>query len=129
MTWLGRSVVAALLAGALAALTSSTAFAHECFNIDKNQHNPDAGVQVAFDEDDNIAFASDGVMKRVEHGLIDPDSGEGFHGLIGFVDEEGEIVASTFIVTPEGEIPVIAQDSGSSDHGIVNVCDAGLCGP
>jgi hypothetical protein len=125
-----RLIAGAALAATLFALTGGTALAGECFNADKNAHNPGAGAQVVLDGEDNIVSATNGVMNRVEKGLIDPDSGEGYHGLIAFdFDGDGEADASTFIVTPNDEIPEQAQENGSPDHGIINICDAGLCGP
>jgi hypothetical protein len=126
-----RRLVAGLaIAGTLFGVTGGTAFAHECFNISKNEQNPTAGAQIILDGDDNILWATNGMMARIDQGLIDPATGEGYHGIIAF-DFTGDEVAdaSTFIVTPTGEIPLVAQESGSPDHGIVNICDAGLCGP
>ena len=53
---------------------------------------------------------------------MDPDTGEGFHGLVGF-DIDGDNVAdlATYIVGPNGEIPQNAQDNGATCQGIINI--------
>ena len=101
---------------------SAPAFAHECFNVSKNEHNPGAGAQVVLGPDDEIVSATNGVVNRIEHGLIDPETGEGFHGIIAF-DEDGDGVAdaSTYIVGPNDEIPEQAQERGAECAGIVNI--------
>jgi hypothetical protein len=105
-------------------LSGSSAFAHECINLNKPAG---AGAQIVVGDDDEVLWATNGVIKRFEKGLIGTD-GEGFHGILAF-DEDNDGVAdgSTYIVGPEGEIPTAAQQNGSPDHGIVNVCDAGFC--
>lgn len=51
-----------------------------------------------------------------------PDTGAGFHGLIGFdFDGDGTVDVQTFIVGPDDEIPELAQFNGPSCHGITNV--------
>lgn len=115
---------AAVTCSAVMAL-GGTAFAHECTNASKNEHAPGAGAQVVFD-DNGIVSAKQGFTKRVESGKIDLETGEGFHGLVGFADSEGNVVGTTYIVGPEGEIPLKAQQNGSPDHGIVNIC-GGTC--
>ena len=114
--------------GGLFFASSGQALAHQCCNVSKNEQNPGAGAQVVIDDEDNIVFATNGLINRVDRGLVDPESGEGYHGVVAFdVDGDGEADFSTYQVTPGDEIPPQAQQNGSPDDGIVNVCDAGLC--
>jgi hypothetical protein len=108
------AVTTALLAAA------GPAWAHECVNPDKNQA---AGVQVVIDVNtEEIVWISDGLQQRIEQGLVDPDTGEGFSGLLGFdLDGDGTADLSTFIVGPNMEIPEEAQFNGPACHGITNV--------
>ena len=75
-----------------------------------------------------VVSATKGLVNRFERGIIDPDTGDGFHGIVGF-DEDGDGVAdaSTYIVGPNGEIPLNAQLRGSPDHGIINICGPEGC--
>jgi hypothetical protein len=96
-----------------------TALADHCTNAEKD---PTKGVQVVINTTDgSIESANAGVQNRVENGLIDPDSGEGFHGLVGLDnDGDGTADAMTYIVGPEGDaLPETAIHNGSPDHGIV----------
>jgi hypothetical protein len=108
------AVTAALVASA------GTAWAHECVNANKNQA---AGVQVVIDVNTGaIVWVSDGLQQRIEQGLVDPDTGEGFSGLLGFdLNGDGTADVSTFIVGPTAEIPAQAQLNGSVCNGIVNI--------
>lgn len=125
-----RVALTLVVAAALFGASGGVAAAHECFNASKNANKPAAGAQVVFGEDDTILYATNGLMNRISRGLVDEETGEGFHGLIAFDDDgDGIADAHTFIVTPAGEIPTIAQSSGSPDHGIVNICDALVCEP
>lgn len=115
----GTTVVVAVMLG------SGIAGAHQCTNASKP---PGAGAQVVIDGNtDEVVYATKGLLNRFERGLIGPD-GEGYHGLVG-VDLDGDAKADmmTYIVTPTGEIPTKAQQNGSPDHGIVNLC-GGTCG-
>jgi hypothetical protein len=108
------AVTAALLTAA------GPTWAHECVNADKNAA---AGVQVVIDANTGaLVWISDGLQQRIEQGLVDPDTGEGFSGLIGFdVNGDGVTDVSTFIVGPNMEIPEEAQFNGPACHGITNV--------
>jgi hypothetical protein len=114
-----------LTLGAVAAATAllaaaGPAWAHECVNADKNQA---AGVQVVIDANTGeLVWISQGLQQRIAQGLVDPDTGEGFSGLLGF-DVDGDAVAdvSTYIVGPEMEIPEQAQFNGPACHGITNI--------
>lgn len=102
------------------ALAAGSASAHECVNISKQ--NQAAGVQIVFGDGPDPVWISDGLQKRIDAGVVDLDTGEGFHGLIGIdFDGDGVTDAATFIVGPEGEISEKAQANGSPCHGIVNI--------
>ncbi len=114
----GATVVAVVVVG------SGIAGAHECTNASKP---PGAGAQIVIDGNtDQVVWATKGLTKRFEKGLIGPD-GEGFHGLVGIdLDGDGAADLMTYIVGPNGELPTQAQQNGSPDHGIVNIC-GGTC--
>jgi hypothetical protein len=108
------AVTTALLAAA------GPALAHECGNADKNQA---AGVQVVIDVNTGaVVWVSNGLQRRIEQGLVNPDTGEGFSGLLGFdLDSDGTADVSTFIVGPDAEIPEEAQFNGAACHGVINI--------
>jgi hypothetical protein len=65
-----------------------------------------------------------GLENRIAQGIVDFESGEGFHGLIAFdVDGDGVADFSTWIgVGPDGhEIPIEAQFRGPACRGITNL--------
>jgi hypothetical protein len=112
----------------IVAAWGTAASAHECYNASKPAG---AGAQIILgeDADGNETFdAKQGVIKRIEKGIIDLETGEGFHGILGF-DEDGDGVADghTYIVGPNGELPLTAQLRGSTDHGINNLCGPTGC--
>jgi len=117
-----RRLGTAAAVGAFALLVGAgPAFAHECVNASKQ--NQAAGVQIVIDANTGEAvWVSNGLAHRIDQGLIDPDTGAGFSGLVGF-DLDGDAVAdvSTFIVGPEMEIPEQAQFNGPACHGITNI--------
>jgi hypothetical protein len=108
------AVTTALLAAA------GPAWAHECMNADKNQV---AGVQVVIDVNTGaIVWTSNGLQRRIDQGLVDPDTGEGFSGLLGFdLNSDGTADVSTFIVGPDAEIPEQAQFNGPACHGVIPI--------
>ena len=110
---------------ALVALTAGPVLAGACTNADKQ---PDAGVQVTISFVTGHIIVSDGLQKRIDQGVVDPITFEGFHGLAGF-DVTGDDVAdvTTFIVGPQFEIPEIAQLSGAECHGIIGLDDLEQC--
>jgi hypothetical protein len=59
----------------------------------------------------------------VNNGIIDPETGEGFHGLIGLdFDGDQTVDVMTYHVGPDGDaLPETAIDNGSPDHGIVDI--------
>lgn len=121
----GGKIVA--FAGVVAVVVggSGTAWAHECTNVSKP---PGAGAQVVIDgATDNLVSWTKGFENRYVRGIIGPD-GEGYHGLLAVdVDGDGAADVMTYLVGPNGEIPIQAQQNGSPDHGIVNLC-GGTCG-
>jgi hypothetical protein len=116
---LSRTIVAGDASPALVLLAAGPSYAHECTNADKPAG---AGVQVIIGPDDSIEWATPGIWSRISRGLIDPDTGEGFSGLIGF-DFEGDGTADlfTYIVGPGGELPDAAQWNGATCHGVINM--------
>lgn len=107
------------LAGAAASLllAAAPALAHECTNASKNQNAPSKGAQIIFGcGDGDIITAKKHAIRVLEAG--------GFpSGWIAFdVDCDGVADAGTYIVGPNGEIPTQAQDNGSNEHGVMNVC-------
>ena len=123
-----RLTVGAVAAAATVVLTAGPGLAHECTNLDKN---PGAGAQLVFGPTGDVVYMSMGLQNRVDRGIVDFETGEGFSGLIGF-DEDGDGVADgfTWIVGPDGEIPLQAQWNGSMCHGVINfeVVEACLAG-
>lgn len=121
MPFIKNKVVGAFAGAILASLlVVSTAMAHECINASKG--NPGAGAQLVIGADGSIVYMTPGLAHRFEQGLIDPETGEGFHGLIGF-DYDGDGVAdmTTWIVGPNDEIPIQAQLHGPACRGVTNV--------
>jgi hypothetical protein len=114
------TVAAAMLA---LSMMAAPAFAHFCVNASKPAH---AGAQIVFGPDDEILHITNGLANRLEKGLVDGESGEGFHGIIGFVDEDGS-EGHTYIVTPDGEIPSEAQWNGPACRGITNFARLAEC--
>jgi hypothetical protein len=110
------------MAIAASLLIASSALAHECVNASKSDQG--AGAQVLIDDSTGeIVWMTEGLANRLELGVIDPDSGEGFHGLIAF-DATGDGIAdySTWIdVGPDGEVPLVAQLSGPACRGLTNL--------
>ena len=115
-----RSVVAAFGGVVLSLLMATSVLAFECTNLSKP---PAAGTQVVFGPGDEIVWVSRGLERRIEQGLVDPETGDGFHGLLGFdFDGDGVVDASTYIgVGPDGEIPLEAQFAGPACRGLSNL--------
>ena len=114
--------ILATMAGVIASLVvASSALAHECTNVSKS--DAAAGAQVMFGPSGDIIWITPGAARRVERGLIDSATGDGFHGLIAFdFDGDGSADASTYIgVGPDGEIPLEAQFNGPACRGITNL--------
>ena len=112
----------ALPAGILASLLiASTALGFECTNASKSR--ADAGAQVVFGVDGQILSITPGLLKRIEQGLVNPETGEGFHGQVAFdLDGDGVADASVYFgVGPDGEIPLTAQLNGPACRGLTNI--------
>jgi hypothetical protein len=120
MTTIRRLAVATIATGAVLMLAAGPGSAHECINASKQ--NQAAGVQLVLNEQDEIVWVSKGLQGRIDRGLVDLATGEGFSGLIGF-DADGDNAAdfATFIVGPNDEIPLQAQLNGATCKGIVNI--------
>ena len=120
-----RLTVGAVAAAATVVLTAGPGLAHECTNLDKN---PGAGAQLVFGPTGDVVYISKGLQNRVDQGIVDFETGEGFSGLIGF-DEDGDGVADAFtwIVGKDGEIPQQAQWNGSMCHGVINMSVVEAC--
>jgi hypothetical protein len=117
-----RRRVLAGFAGALASIVlAAPVLADECINASKS--DPVAGAQVLIGSDGQILWVTEGGLHRIEQGLVDPDTGEGFHGLIAFdLDGDGVADISTwFGVGPDGEIPLEAQFRGPACRGLTNI--------
>ncbi|HEX6517435.1 MAG TPA: hypothetical protein VF049_17860 [Nocardioidaceae bacterium] len=125
MRVLRRTVITSLSAAALLGAGAAPSLAHECVNASKQDQA--AGVQVIMDlstSEGGIEWVSQGLERRIDNGLVNPETGEGFHGLMGFdLDGDGSADVSTWIVGPEGEIPTVAQTSGAPCNGVVNLED------
>ncbi|MGE9809046.1 hypothetical protein [Janibacter sp. G1551] len=119
MRLIRRVVIGTIASVGVLGLTAGPALAHECVNASKQ--NQSAGVQLVLG-DAGPVWISQGLQQRIDQGLVDFETGEGFHGLIGF-DMDGDAVAdlSTWIVGPDGEIPLQAQFNGQPCKGVTNI--------
>ena len=118
---MGRRL-SAIAAGVLASLMiAGSALGFECTNASKS--DPAAGAQVLFGPTGEIVWTTPGLAKRVAQGIVDPDTGDGFHGQIAFdFDGDGLADASTYVgVGPDGEIPLEAQFRGPACRGLTNL--------
>ena len=118
-----RTFVSVVAAVAAMLLLASSALAMDCMNASKP--NQAAGAQVVIRADTGeIEWASAGVLKRIQQGLIDPVTGAGYHGILGF-DFEGDgvvDVSTWFGVGPDGEeIPQSAQFNGPACRGATSI--------
>jgi len=114
------SVVAVLRGVPLTLMMATSVLAFAWTNLSKP---PAAGTQVVFGPNDEIVWLSRGLERRIEQGIVNPESGDGFHGLLGFdFDGDGVVDASTYIgVGPDGEIPLEAQFAGPACRGMSNL--------
>jgi hypothetical protein len=115
--------IAATLGGALSLMVASTALAMDCTNASKS--SPSAGAQVLLDAaTGEVLWSTPGLAQRVRQGLVDPVTGDGFHGIIAFdLDGDGLADVSTWAgVGPDGhEIPLHAQLNGPACRGLTSV--------
>ena len=116
-----RPITATFLAVLASLAIVSSALAHECVNASKSDQAD--GAQILIGPAGEIVWMTEGLANRIEQGVIDQDTGAGFHGLIAF-DATGDGVAdySTWIdVGPDGEVPLVAQLSGPACKGLTNL--------
>lgn len=117
-----RAVIVTTGAVAGLVLSAGPALADNCTNASKKY--ADSGAQIVFGPNDEVLFITQGLENRISQGIVDPESGEGFHGIIAFDDDgDGVADASTYIgVGPEGdELPIEAQFRGPACRGITNL--------
>lgn len=122
-TALRRSVTTVVMTVGVVAMVGGPALAHQCINASKAANgNHEAGAQVVFGPDDEIVSITKGLEKRIEKGIVDPETGEGFHGILAW-DEDGDGTADghTYIVGPEAQIPETAQQNGPDCKGITDI--------
>jgi hypothetical protein len=117
-----RRPITATILGIVASLAiASSVLAHECINVSKSDQA--AGAQALIGPTGEVVWMTEGLAHRLEQGLIDPVTTEGFHGLYA-VDVAGDGTAdfSTWIdVGPDGEIPLTAQLNGPLCKGLTNL--------
>jgi hypothetical protein len=116
-----RSIFVSTVALLISVLIAGPALAFECTNASKP---PAAGAHLVLGPDFMTPiYISDALLKRIEQGIIDSETGEGFHGIVAFdFDGDGEADASTwFGVGPDGEIPLEAQFAGPACRGLTNI--------
>ena len=117
-----RPLLVGIASLAAIGLGAAPALAHECVNASKK--NQAAGVQVVFNQanEGEVSWISKGLQSRIEKGVVDLETGEGFHGLIG-IDFDGDrsVDVATYLVGPTGEIPQKAQWNGPACKGIINI--------
>jgi hypothetical protein len=119
MRALPRAIVASLGATAAVVLIAAPGLAHECVNASRNGA---AGAQLVLNDAGDIVYISKGLQSRIDNGLVDFETGEGFHGLIGFdVDNDGVGDLATWIVGKDGEVPLQAQYNGPVCKGVTNI--------
>jgi hypothetical protein len=117
-----RTLLVATVTMIFVGMLSGTALALECINASKSDQS--AGAQLILGPDfETPIYISQGLQERLENGVVDFETGEGFHGLIAFdLDGDGVADASTwFGVGPEGEIPLEAQFAGPACRGLTNI--------
>ena len=120
-----RTVMGAVAAAGLVVATAGAGLAHECTNLDKK---PGAGAQIIFGPTGDVEYMTTGLQNRVNRGIVDLETGQGFSGLVGLdFDGDGAADAFTWIVGPNGEIPLQAQWNGSMCHGVINMEAAQAC--
>ncbi len=111
----------AVVAGVVASIAlSSVALANECVNASKQ---PEAGAQAIINfVTGEVQVVTEGLQRRIDQGLVDPATGEGFHGLFGFdFNGDGIVDATSYIVGPDDHIPELAQVNGPACHGVTNI--------
>jgi hypothetical protein len=120
---MSRTILATILAIVASLAVATSALAMDCTNASKS--DPAAGALALIDGNTGeVLWLSQGLMERLERGVVDPETGEGLHGLIA-IDFTGDGIAdvSTWIgVGPDGEeIPVNAQLNGPVCRGLTSI--------
>ena len=114
-----RMALGGIAAAATIVLTAGPGLAHECINASRNGI---AGAQLVLGSDDSIIWMTKGLEQRVAQGLVNLETGEGFSGLVAFdIDGDGVGDLATWIVGPNGEIPLKAQFNGDPCKGVTNI--------
>ena len=114
-----RRALGGIAAAATIVLTAGPGLAHECINASRNGI---AGAQLVLGSDDSIIWMTKGLEQRVAQGLVNLETGEGFSGLVAFdIDGDGVGDLATWIVGPNGEIPLKAQFNGDPCKGVTNI--------
>ncbi len=76
-----RPITAAFLGIVASLAIASSALGHECTNASKS--DPAAGAQALIDSNTGeILWMTEGLANRLAKGVVDPDTSEGFHGLL-----------------------------------------------
>ena len=117
-----RSITASFLGIVTSLAIASSALGHECTNASKS--DPAAGAQALIDSNTGeILWMTEGLANRLANGVVDPNTTEGFHGLVAFdLNSDGIADFSTWIgVGPDGEVPLVAQLSGPACRGLTNL--------
>jgi hypothetical protein len=113
--------MAAVVVGVVASLLiASSASAFECTNASKPAAS---GAQVVIGSAGQILYITPGLQERIDRGIVDGETGEGYHGILAF-DLDGDNVADASIyfgVGPDGEIPLEAQFRGPACRGLTNI--------
>ena len=119
MAVLRRVLMGTTAATAAVVLSAGPGLAHECINASRNGV---AGAQLVLGTDDSVIYISKGLQSRVDRGLVDFETGEGFSGLVGFdIDGDGVGDLATWIVGPNAELPLKAQFNGDPCKGATNI--------
>ncbi len=105
-------------------MAAGPALAYECVNASKKDQGSGAQIVLAGDFE-TILWTTPGVERRIAQGVIDPETGEGFHGIIGVdFDGDGTVDFATWTsIGPDGQIPTVAQEAGAECRGIVHAED------
>ena len=114
-----RITVIPVAAAIALGVTAGPAAADHCVNANTNNQ----GLQVVIDAaTGEPSYLAPGVRRRVERGLIDVATGDGFAGPLGIdFDGDGTADVVSLQVTPWNAIPEPALVNGATCHGIVDI--------
>jgi hypothetical protein len=117
-----RRIIRAAGLGALASLVlAATALATDCTNASRNG---DAGAQIIINLVTGDIWLTEGLTNRVDKGLVDISSGEGFHGLAALdFDGDGVGDVTTWVgIGPDGTaLPWQARFRGPACRGVTDL--------